>query len=162
MRILYIHKNTMDSSIFQAKTIQLQSLLPPEYIFVWMDREFHVPAQKELTDVYPCPYLSHLEDLTTRGTAAAVAKIEDFIQSHGPFDGLMGICEGASLCATVILKYQQESPASLSPFKFAIFINSWLPFSWTPKLGHDVTYLLLGENPLDTNGENWQKGRPAM
>ena len=71
------------------------------------------------------------------------------------------IQQGASLCATVILKHQEEHPASPSPFKFAIFINSWLPFSWTPELGHDVTNVLLGDNPLDTNVEVWQTTSPS-
>jgi hypothetical protein len=88
-----MHGSAINSAIFQAKTTRLRSLLPPEYTFIWMDGDFHVPAQKELSDVYPGPYLSHLGDFTTRGVANAVAKVEDFIQSHGPFDGIMGICE---------------------------------------------------------------------
>ncbi|KAJ5096784.1 hypothetical protein N7456_007505 [Penicillium angulare] len=64
--------------------------------------------------------------------------------------------QGASLCATVILKHQEEFLDSPSPFKFAIFINSWLPFSWTPELGQDVTNVLLSDNPLDTSVEAWQ------
>lgn len=61
----------------------------------------------------------------------------------------------------MILKHQEENPASPCPFRFAIFMNGWLPFSWTSKLGHDITNVLLSDNPLDTNVEVWQSPGPS-
>jgi hypothetical protein len=93
MRILCIHGSAINSAILQANTTRLRSLLPPDYTFEWIDGNSHVLPQKALSDAYPGPYLSHLEDLTTSGVAAALSRIEAFIHSRGPFDGLMGVCE---------------------------------------------------------------------
>lgn len=93
MRILCIHGSAINSAIFQAKTTMLRSFLPEDWVFVWMDGEFDVPAQKSLSDIYPGPYRSHLRDLTTAGVASTLEKIEAFINCEGPFDGIMGLCE---------------------------------------------------------------------
>jgi hypothetical protein len=60
------------------------------------------------------------------------------------------------LSAALILKYQEENPTSPPLFRFAIFISSWLPMSWTHQLGHDVTKLYLGDDPLTTDTAAWQ------
>lgn len=93
MRILCIHGNAINSTIFQAKTERLRSLLPQDYSFDWFDGQYPTVPRKELSDVYPGPHLSHFEDLTTHGVARAISEMQDFIDGNGPFDGIMGICE---------------------------------------------------------------------
>ena len=52
------------------------------------------------------------------------------INTHGPFDGVLGYSGGAALAAEVIIRDAIENPFSLPcerPFRFAIFINGASP-----------------------------------
>ncbi|KAI0096863.1 serine hydrolase FSH [Nemania sp. FL0031] len=157
MRILCLHGTAINSTIFQSKTEKLRSFLPREYSYEWFDGDLHIIPQKFLSDVYPGPYLTYVNILTTDNVARALGRIEEFIESEGPFDGVMGVSEGSMLSAALLLKHQVENPFSPPPFRFAIFISGTLPFSWSTSAGQDVFGLLTGDNPLSTNAAMWQQ-----
>lgn len=56
--------------------------------------------------------------------------LQQYIEQHdeGPFDGVLGFSEGASVAASLILR--QFAETRTSPFKFAIFICGIPPFRW--------------------------------
>lgn len=56
---------------------------------------------------------------------AAVADVADWIQQNGPFEGVMGFSQGASLAAMVLARARYANPP---PFSFAVFICSGLPY----------------------------------
>ncbi|KAJ8123662.1 hypothetical protein ONZ43_g440 [Nemania bipapillata] len=157
MRILCLHGTAINSTIFQSKTEKLRSFLPSEYSYEWLDGDLHVIPQKFLSDVYPGPYLTYVNILTTENVAQALGRIEEFIETDGPFDGVMGVSEGSMLSAALLLKHQIEKPFSPPPFRFAIFISGTLPFSWSTSEGQDVFRLLTGNNPLSTDASEWQR-----
>lgn len=80
------------------------------------------------------PYLCWFDTPTTAKIALAHRAILEFIQTHGPFDGVMGFSQGAAIAASILLHCEAEQKAS--PFRFAIFICSPLPFSHS--LAHGV------------------------
>lgn len=59
--------------------------------------------------------------------------LQQYIEEHdeGPFDGVLGFSEGASVAASLILR--QSAEKRTSPFKFAIFICAVPPFRWDCK-----------------------------
>lgn len=59
------------------------------------------------------------------------------------------------LASSLILKHQNEKPFSPPPFRFAIFIAGAMPFTWNSSYGHDVYALLMSENPLTVDPEEW-------
>ena len=93
MRILCLHGTAINSSIFQSKTEKLRSFLPSEYSYEWLDGDLEIIPQKQLANVYPGPYLTFIDVLTTQGIARALSRINEFIESDGPFDGVMGVSE---------------------------------------------------------------------
>ncbi|KAI1345756.1 serine hydrolase FSH [Xylaria sp. FL0043] len=157
MRILCLHGTAINATVFKSKTEKMRSFLPQEYSYEWFEGDIHVVPQKFLSDVYPGPYLTYVDILTTDNLARALHRIEEFIESEGPFDGVMGVSEGAMLSAALLLKHQIENPFSAPLFRFAIFISGTLPFSWTCSLGQDVFGLLTGDNPLSTDASVWQR-----
>ncbi|KAI0972126.1 serine hydrolase FSH [Xylaria arbuscula] len=157
MRILCLHGTAINATVFRSKTEKMRSFLPQEYSYEWFEGDIHVVPQKFLSDVYPGPYLTYVDILTTVNLARALRRIEEFIESDGPFDGVMGVSEGSMLAAALLLKHQIEQPFSAPLFRFAIFISGTLPFSWTSSLGQDVFGLITGENPLSTDASLWQR-----
>ncbi|KAF4594411.1 DUF341 domain-containing protein [Ophiocordyceps camponoti-floridani] len=93
MRILCVHGAAINGDIFASKTEKLRALLPADYSFVWPDGEHEVTPIQSLSDTYPGPYLSHLEEITTRGIRRSIERLEACIEEDGPFDGVMAICE---------------------------------------------------------------------
>lgn len=65
------------------------------------------------------------------------------------------------LCASLLVKNQEKKSAELSPFRFAIFMSGWLPFSWAAELGYDVTNVLTSDNPINADAEAWRTAEPS-
>ncbi|KAN0082240.1 Serine hydrolase FSH [Elaphomyces granulatus] len=151
MRILCLHGTAINATIFQSKTAKLRSFLPQEYSYEFFEGDVPIIPQKRLADVFPGPYLTWVDVLTTQRMARALSRIEEFIDEEGPFDG------GSMISASLILKHQIEKPFSGPLFRFAIFISGALPFTWSSSVGQDVFNLLIGENPLNTTASEWQR-----
>ncbi|KAI1740574.1 serine hydrolase-domain-containing protein [Xylaria scruposa] len=157
MRILCLHGTAINATIFQSKTEKMRSFLPQDYLYEWFEGDIHVVPQKFLSEVYPGPYLTYVDILTADSVARALRRIEEFIESDGPFDGVMGVSEGSMLAAALLLKHQIENPFSAPLFRFAIFISGTLPFSWSSSVGQDVSGLITGDDPLSTDASLWQR-----
>ncbi|KAL8831918.1 MAG: hypothetical protein Q9191_000597 [Dirinaria sp. TL-2023a] len=63
----------------------------------------------------------------------ACESVEKFVepQEEGPFDGILGFSEGASVAATLL--FRQAMQKGKSPFKFAIFLCGLPPQQWQDK-----------------------------
>ena len=110
MRILCLHGTAINSSIFQSKTEKLRSFLPSEYSYEWFDGDIHMVPQKFLADVYPPPYLTYVDILTTDRIAHALSRIEEFIEDEGPFDGVMGVSEVSSTNDRAVTRKSNRYP----------------------------------------------------
>ena len=72
----------------------------------------------------PEDHCRHLREMGGRGVGSSTAC--DFVQQYaeyhdgGPYDGILGFSEGASVAAKLILR--QSTEKSQCPFKFAIFV----------------------------------------
>ena len=93
MRILCLHGTAINAEVFQSKTAKLRSFLPPEYSYEFFEGDVPIIPQKRLADVYPGPYLTWVDVLTTQRMARALSRIEEFIEDEGPFDGVLGVSE---------------------------------------------------------------------
>ncbi|KAJ1334938.1 Serine hydrolase (FSH1) [Microdochium nivale] len=155
VRILCLHGTAINSAIFQAKTEKLRTFLPEEYEYEFFDGDKEVVPQKFLGEVFPGPYLTYISFLTTEEIGNALERIEEYIEEEGPFDGIMGVSEGSMLASSLILKHQNEKPYAPPIFRFAIFIAGALPFTWSSEYGHDVYGLLMSQNPLSVEADDW-------
>ncbi|PHH90555.1 hypothetical protein CDD83_3317 [Cordyceps sp. RAO-2017] len=157
MHILCIHGLAINSDVFETKTEKLRSLLPDDYTYEWLDGIYHVKPLDIFYAYHSGPYLSHTNGVTTDEVASALSRIDEFIKDNGPFDGVMGACEGAWLVASLLFKHQIENPTSPMPFRFAVFISGSLPLSWSSSVGHDYLGVITSDDPLTTDASLWRK-----
>ncbi|RDA86502.1 hypothetical protein CP532_2015 [Ophiocordyceps camponoti-leonardi (nom. inval.)] len=150
MRILCVHGAAINGEIFESKTEKLRSLLPAEYQYDWPDGDYEATPIKTLSDAYPGPYLSHIEDVTTLGMDKSIERLEAFIEEDGPYDG------GAMLTSALLFKRQIENPAAPLPFRFAIFIAGSPPFTWSEKVGQNLFDQLISDDPFDLDKDNFE------
>jgi Serine hydrolase (FSH1) len=64
--------------------------------------------------------------------------ISSHIDETGPFDGVLGFSQGASMALSYLLQHQIEFPEKPSPFKFALCFSSTIPLSRDPKCHAEV------------------------
>jgi pimeloyl-ACP methyl ester carboxylesterase len=84
--------------------------------------------------------------LSLESTAKAIAQLETYLEVEGPFDGVIGYSQGATLAATYLIRFAQLNPAASPPFKCAIFFSGGHPVD--PRLlDRGVLQLLKPEQP---------------
>lgn len=85
-----------------------------------------------IAEVYSSPYIAFFAHPTPQHVAEAFELVNEIIDEDGPFDGIMGFSQGASLAASLLLQRQLDHPSKPPQFQFAIFICGLLPFSPHP------------------------------
>lgn len=67
---------------------------------------------------------------------AALDDLDAYIREEGPFDGVLGFSQGASLAAMYLVRWAHQHPASVPPFTCAIMfsrIGAYDPVTWLEK-----------------------------
>ena len=66
---------------------------------------------------------------THKSTGNAVKYLVKIMEQRGPFDGIIGYSEGATMAATLLLHEQRRARKKGVPsmFKYAIFFAGWPP-----------------------------------
>lgn len=77
----------------------------------------------------PGPFYSYVSGYTPSEMQHALEDLDEFIQDHGPFDGVVGFSQGAALAASYILTQQRQHPTRAAPFDFALFFSAVVAFS---------------------------------
>lgn len=79
-------------------------------------------------------------DQTIPSLLDALSDLSEYIESEGPFDGIIGFSQGAALAATYIAQYESLNKDHLYhelPFKCAVFICPGPVWRWEPRAGDD-------------------------
>jgi len=63
----------------------------------------------------------------------------DYIDKHGPYDGVMNFSQGCALSSSLLLYHQKFHPEKPPPFKVAMFICGGVVHSALEDLGFEVT-----------------------
>ncbi len=79
--------------------------------------------------------MQYYDALSPESTAAALAQLEAYLEAEGPFDGVIGYSQGATLAATYLIRFaQRRHPAAAAaaaavplPFKCAVFFSGGRP-----------------------------------
>ncbi|ELR02382.1 hypothetical protein GMDG_05443 [Pseudogymnoascus destructans 20631-21] len=150
MRFLCLHGLGCNADIFEAQTAQIREQLGDSHTFDFPEGEYDIPAPKEITAIYPPPYLSwHPPHTLDTHIAQGLLDIRTYIADNGPYDACLGFSQGAVMLALLLL---EDSAASLKsansngsstngssnasstphslPFQLAIFLSGSLyPFA---------------------------------
>ena len=91
-------------------------------------------------------FVGYADPTTTKGYRRAVLNVERFIEKQGPFDAVMGYCQGSSIAASILVHKMQEDARRqrLKPiFQCAVFFAGMMPY--------DFAYSGLGAEPRAMN-----------
>jgi hypothetical protein len=72
----------------------------------------------------PGPYLCYAADLDPASTKAAHALVKETFDRQGPFDGVFGFSQGASILLAYLLEHINKYPGKPLPVRFGIFCSS--------------------------------------
>ncbi|PYI30057.1 hypothetical protein BP00DRAFT_426927 [Aspergillus indologenus CBS 114.80] len=62
----------------------------------------------------------------------------DVIEAEGPFDGVIGFSQGASLALSILYHHEISHPSRPPPFRFAVFFCAVLSISPDPMFNKDL------------------------
>lgn len=103
---------------------QLNQLQAYEYEFI-DGGESAPPAPGLEAFLAPDEALAYYNQNSAPSILAAVDDLTEYIAQYGPFEGVMGFSQGASLAAMVLARARHANPP---PFSFAVFICAGLPY----------------------------------
>lgn len=91
--------------------------------------------------------LAYYDDTSPRSVLEAIDDLSEWVAENGPFDGVMGFSQGASLAAMVLARARFANPP---PFMFAVFICAVLPFCEKALRNGDLKFLRAedGDGPV--------------
>ena len=129
---------------FPNRLATLVSRISPQHTFDFIDAPFECSAAPGISEVYPSPYLAWHSQYDPE----YISEVHDFlasvIEEDGPYDGIIGFSQGASLAASLLLCHEytksRRPDEQLGPlFKVAIFFNAVMLFSPSQDVGSDIT-----------------------
>ncbi|KAI4270303.1 MAG: hypothetical protein LQ337_006759 [Flavoplaca oasis] len=85
---------------------------------------------KDIKAYYPATdeYFQYYDANSALSVALALAQLEKYIEIEGPFDGVLGFSQGASLAAAYLVHLSRDFPSRPLPFRCAVFFCGGPPF----------------------------------
>ncbi|GAT28019.1 hypothetical protein RIB2604_02500940 [Aspergillus luchuensis] len=141
MRFLCLHGIGSNAEVFNAQLSAIQAALGSQHEFVFVDGD--IPSEAgpgRLTSLYSTneahlctgvygvaegPYFSFFNLPTASQIYDAFELIDQALEDDGPFDGIFGFSQGASVAASYLLRNQDAH----LPFKCAVFFCATAPFN---------------------------------
>jgi len=126
MRFLCLHGMGTNSHIFEMQTAALRYELGDHHTYEFVEGTIETPIAPELKCYLSTgdTYFAYFDQNSLSTCRKALSDLETFIQTDGPFDGVMAFSQGAALASTLIVKKFLQDPCgqTLNPiFKCAIF-----------------------------------------
>ncbi|KAE8394609.1 serine hydrolase FSH [Aspergillus alliaceus] len=131
MKILCLHPWGTSAEIFEKQISVVCNLLGETHNYVFLDAPFHVVLQKG-------PFYCWYEGLSSAQVKSAHDFILDTIEEEGPFDGVIGFSQGASLALSILYHHEVYQPHQPPPFRFAVFFCSILSISPDAQFNADI------------------------
>lgn len=75
------------------------------------------------------PYYGYYTESSREQIQFAYERVLNFVESRGPFGGVIGFSQGGALAAAAMLQYAKSHPTADPLFKFGIFLCTTLPFN---------------------------------
>ncbi|KAK1566008.1 serine hydrolase FSH [Colletotrichum navitas] len=131
MRILALHGVGSSAKIFKRQLSRLLNSLDASYEFVFVDGDVPSHRGPGMGPEFDGPFYSHTTGYSPAEIQAAHKEIATTVAELGPFDGILGFSQGASVALSYI--WCQQANGEEPDFKFAVLFSSVVPFSpdWT-------------------------------
>lgn len=106
----------------------------------------------DLPDFVKGPYYCWYEGLSSPQCQEAHDTITETIKEEGPFDGVIGFSQGASLALSFMLHHELHNPGLPCPFRFALLFCANLVISPDPKFNQDKVVKYSGYYKASRDG----------
>ncbi|ETN44955.1 uncharacterized protein HMPREF1541_09830 [Cyphellophora europaea CBS 101466] len=84
------------------------------------------------------PFACYYDNFAPQSVKKAHEMIREVVDDEGPFDGILGFSQGASLAISFLLQHEIDRPQEPYPFKFAMIFSSIISFTADPSYCMDV------------------------
>ncbi|PYI36632.1 hypothetical protein BP00DRAFT_386626 [Aspergillus indologenus CBS 114.80] len=138
MKILCLHGYGTGPEILRHQLSGLRRDADPSWEFHFLSGEIECSPAPGIEGTFPGPYYCWTRSFDSESVDAAHALIEEAIEEHGPFDGVLGFSQGAAVMTSFMLEYATTNPDGPSPFRFAIFCSPTIPCAADPAYNQSV------------------------
>jgi len=111
LRVLCLHGFRTSGSFLQKQIIRWDSSITEKLDMCFLDGPYPAQGKSEIEKIFPPPYFEWFQfekDFTEyTNLDKAFAFIVDYMEKNGPFDGLLGFSQGATLSAALV-GYQRK------------------------------------------------------
>ncbi|XWW98485.1 hypothetical protein V2A60_006485 [Cordyceps javanica] len=128
-KLLALHGVGSSSDILRVQLNPVVKALESEYEFIFFDGAFTRERGPGMASHYPGPFYSYTTGYAPGEIRVALDDLDDMVQDCGPFAGVIGFSQGASMAASYILDHQRRCPGEPAPFGFAVLLSSVAGFS---------------------------------
>ncbi|PCH07306.1 Serine hydrolase FSH [Penicillium occitanis (nom. inval.)] len=144
MHFLCLHGAGTNSGIFEAQTAALRYELGGDHTYDFVEGVMQLPKASAIDKVVAGDfgYFGYFKPDDCNSFHKALDDLELFIQKEGPFDGVIGFSQGATLASALLFRHLGPSTggeldahrtpkADELPFKCAVFLSGYSPLDWT-------------------------------
>lgn len=124
MRILCLHGYGTNPDLMKAYISRLKKVCDPSWEFHFLGGKVVCQPDPGTAPSVPGPYLCYSTDFDPVSMRAAHALVEEAFQNQGPFDGVFGFSQGASVLIAYLLDQIVTYPERPLPVRFGIFCST--------------------------------------
>ncbi|KAF1829905.1 hypothetical protein BDW02DRAFT_573561 [Decorospora gaudefroyi] len=124
MRILALHGHGTSASILGRQLAPLTNSVFKDDEILFLEGQHECDRAPGISKLLPGPFYGYTKAYSPKAIREVHDTIEIFIEDHGPFDGILGFSQGASMALSYLLQRRTDKPNDNLPFKFAIFFSS--------------------------------------
>ena len=114
-------------------------------IYDFNDTFFSWGARWDLTSAKPCNIPT---EISARYLHDNIRYIKSLVKQHGPFDGIMGMCEGGTTLQAVMFEQAAGRTNAIDEIKFHIHLAAWTSGLSRPQMLDIPTLAIGGRNDL--------------
>ncbi|KAL6225864.1 hypothetical protein ACLB2K_004713 [Fragaria x ananassa] len=126
LKILCLHGFRTSGSFLQKQLSKWDASILSQFDMEFPDGKFPAGGKSDIEGIFPPPYFEWFQfekDFTEyTNLEACISYLCDYITSKGPFDGLLGFSQGATLCG-LLLGYQAQGKLLKEHPTFRFFIS---------------------------------------
>ncbi|KAL6230300.1 hypothetical protein BDW75DRAFT_234510 [Aspergillus navahoensis] len=138
MRILCLHPWGASAEIFKTQMSLICAMIGESHDYVFLDGPVSCGPAKEIPPNMPGPFYNWYDGLSSAQVRDAHDLVKDVAEDEGPFDGVIGFSQGASLALSILYHHEICHLDRPPPFRFAIFFCAVLSISPDPMFNADI------------------------
>lgn len=128
MRFLCLTGHGSNAEVSEAQLAPIRAQMDPAHELVFAPGAIECAPPPGVPSFYRGPFFCYYTVPTPDGVRAAHELVHEFMEEHGPFQGILGFSQGAALAASILLHHRKTQPHEPDLFDVAVFISASLPF----------------------------------